>query len=115
MSGNMKEDARFYEYGTRNKSGEAVDFSKRVKCTNGFGSVLDDWQILEFNPINYFKARYKWTDNWDPMNMTEKYAGVNKVASETTFVIPEGTSTEVDLLRLLPVTNLSGNQHQNMP
>ncbi len=50
------------------------------------------------------------------MNMTEKYAGVNKVASETTFVIPEGTSTEVDLrLRLLPVTNLSGNQHQNMP
>lgn len=97
MSGNMKEDARFYEYGTRNKSGEAVDFSKRVKCTNGFGSVLDDWQILEFNPINYFKARYKWTDNWDPMNMTEKYAGVNKVASETTFVIPEGTSTEVDL------------------
>lgn len=29
--------------------------------------------------------------------MTEKYAGVNKVASETTFVIPEGTSTEVDL------------------
>lgn len=97
MSGNMKEDARFYEYGTTNKSGEAVDFSKRVKCTNGFGSVLDDWQILEFNPINYFKARYKWTDNWDPMNMTEKYAGVNKVASETTFVIPEGTSTEVDL------------------
>lgn len=97
MSGNMKEDARFYEYGTTNKSGKAVDFSKRVKCTNGFGSVLNDWQILEFNPINYFKARYKWTDNWDPMNMTEKYAGVNKVASETTFVIPEGTSTEVDL------------------
>lgn len=32
MSGNMKEDARFYEYGTRNKSGEAVDFSKRVNA-----------------------------------------------------------------------------------
>lgn len=97
MSSNTKEDARFYEYGTTNKSGKAIDLTKRVKCTNGFGTVLDDWQILEFNPINYFKARHKWTDNWDPMNMTEKYAGVNKVANETTFVIPEGTSTEVEL------------------
>ena len=51
--------ARLYEYGTKNTSGTAVDLTKRVKNKSvaeggtGMGTVLDEWQILEFNPRNY--------------------------------------------------------------
>ncbi len=69
-----KDQARFFEYGTKNKSGKTIDLSKRVKNAAdkkaGMGTVLNDWQILEFNPRNYFTNSFR-SDAWDPMNFSE--------------------------------------------
>ena len=97
MSDNKIELARYFEYGTKNKSGVPLDMSERlINTTAGMGSVLDDWQVLEFNPRNYFTNSFR-SDSWDPMNLAPVYAGVDKVAVETVLDIPEGSSSEVDL------------------
>ena len=33
------------------------------------GSVINEWQALEFNPYNYLKG----TDGWDPLGLGEQY------------------------------------------
>lgn len=99
MSGNAAEKARFYEYGTTNNSGADVDTSKRVKNENGFGTVLDDWQILEFNPRNYLKSRDgNAGDGWDPMNFAAKLVATDaELAKNKTITIAEGTETSYTL------------------
>lgn len=84
-------EARFFEYGTH-FNGAPVDLSKRVKNTvSPFGTVLNEWQVLEFNPRNYLEG-------WDPMNFGETYLSeVDKALSETTIEIPSGESNTVSL------------------
>ncbi|MGM9936270.1 MAG: pectinesterase family protein, partial [Candidatus Ornithomonoglobus sp.] len=95
---------RYFEYGTKNASGAAVDFSKRVVNASkeeggqGMGTVLDDWQILEFNPRNYFAAECgNWSDDWDPMNFAAQLTDVDSAIADTTITIPSNEDTVFDL------------------
>lgn len=108
MSGNEKDLARFYEYGTYTRSGANVDTSKRVvnksveEGGTGIGTVLNEWQILEFNPRNYFNSAYQLTTkkrtNWDPMNFGETYLkNVDAAIASAAVTVPEGEATEVAL------------------
>ena len=65
--------AKFYEYGSIDENGNAVDTSKRVVNTiQPIGTVLDEWQILEFSPYNYLKGG----DNWDPTGKNSMFESV---------------------------------------
>ena len=96
---------RLYEFGTKNSSGAAVDLSKRVVNKSkeeggyGMGTVLDKWQILEFNPANYFSAANAGkSDDWDPMNFKSTYlAQVNSEIAASTINVPAGEETQVAL------------------
>ena len=65
------------------------------------GSVLDEWQILEFNPRNYFNNSWqqdtKGRSEWDPMNFSAELTEVDKAIAETTITIPESEETTFDL------------------
>jgi pectin methylesterase-like acyl-CoA thioesterase len=77
-------DARFYEYGTKDESGNPLDTSKRpVNALDTMGVVLDKWQILEFNPRNYLKG----TDGWDPMDFAKNYDDINNILNSTNINI----------------------------
>ncbi len=100
--------ARLYEYGTKNTSGAAVDLSNRIKNKSvaeggyGMGTVIDEWQVLEFNPRNYLSAACDttgktFTDDWDPMGITAQYANVDAAINNVKVEIPAGNETEVDL------------------
>lgn len=99
MSASKKEEARFFEYGTVNRSGSPVDLSGRVvNTTAGMGTVLDEWQILEFNPRNYFAANGIYSEDWDPMGFGSQYLSViDNELDSATINVPEGEETEVDL------------------
>lgn len=102
MSGNEAAKARFYEYGTHTRSGAAVDMSKRLVNENGFGSVLNDIQILEFNPRNYFNNDFWLTTKnksaWDPMNFADTYLKeVDAQIAASTINVPAGEETEITL------------------
>ena len=69
-------DVRFYEYGTKDESGNLLDTSKRPKnAIAPMGVGLDKWHILEFNPRNYLKG----TDGWDPMDFMKNYKDIDTV------------------------------------
>lgn len=98
--------SRSYEYGTANLSGKAVDLSRRIvnKPTAeggpGMGTVLDKWQILEFNPRNYFSKECdaRFTADWDPMNFQTAYlAQVDAEIEASTIDVPAGENTVVNL------------------
>ena len=98
--------SRSYEYGTKNASGSAVDFSQRIvnkpvsEGGPGIGTVLDQWQILEFNPRNYFSKNCdaKYTDDWDPMNFASTYlTAVDSEIAAAAITVPSGEETEVSL------------------
>lgn len=97
--------SRSYEYGTTNISGTPVDFSKRVVNKSaeeggpGMGTVLDRWQILEFNPRNYFSKECdsKFTDDWDPMNVSAELAEVDAAIAGANVTVPAGEAASVDL------------------
>ncbi len=102
--------SRLYEYGTKNKSGNPVDLSKRIKNKSvaeggyGMGTVLDEWQALEFNPRNYFAASCDTTgktfkDDWDPMNFGEKLTNVDEAIEDASgkLKVPSNESTEFTL------------------
>jgi pectin methylesterase-like acyl-CoA thioesterase/predicted RecA/RadA family phage recombinase len=75
-------EARFYEYGTKDESGNAVDTSKRpINSLAPMGVAIDKWQILEFNPRNYLKGN----DGWDPMDFAKYYTGIDQVLSSTSI------------------------------
>lgn len=101
MSGNEADKARFYEYGTYNASGEPVDLSGRIQNENGFGTILDDWQILEYNPRNYFNSDYwletKGKDEWDPMGFGDTISEVDKEIDAVDVSVPSGNDTIIDL------------------
>lgn len=86
------DEARFYEYGTIFTDGTQVDVSKRIEnVVAPFGTVVDSWQILEFNPRNYLNG-------WDPMKFGETYlTKVDDAIADVNIVIPEGTETEIEL------------------
>ncbi len=107
MSGSMADMARFYEYGTYNASGADVDLSGRLvnksveEGGQGMGSVLDQWEILEFNPRNYFNSDF-WLDQgkseWDPMNFGDTYLSeVDAQIEASTINVPEGEETTINL------------------
>ena len=101
MSGSEADKARFYEYGTYNASGAPVDLSGRVKNENGFGTVLDEWQILEFNPRNYFNSDFwletKGKDEWDPMGFGDTIADVDNEIDAVDLSVPAGNDTVINL------------------
>ncbi len=108
MSGNEAAKARFFEYGTHKLSDNtAVNTSKRLvnkskeEGGQGMGSVLNEWQILEFNPYNYFNSDYWLTgknkDNWDPMNFSAKLTKVTSAIKSVNLNIPSNEETEVTL------------------
>ncbi len=99
MSGSKKEEARFFEYGTKKRSGSNVDLNKRVVNTSaGMGTVLDEWQILEFNPRNYFNKSMFSVDEWDPMGFTEQYlSDVDAQMNAADITIPAGNETKITL------------------
>lgn len=103
MSGNMADEARFYEYGTYNaSSGKAVDLSNRLENADGFGTVLDDWQILEYNPRNYFNSDFwletKGKSEWDPMNFgEEELSVVDDEMKKAEITVPAGEETTIAL------------------
>lgn len=76
--------ARFYEYGTKDESGNLLDTSKRPKNElDTMGTVLDKWQILEFNPRNYLKG----ADGWDPMDFAKNYEDIDNILNSTNINI----------------------------
>jgi pectin methylesterase-like acyl-CoA thioesterase len=87
-------EARFYEYGSVDESGNALDTSKRpINTLAPMGIAIDKWQILEFNPRNYLKG----SDGWDPMNFAKNYMDIDEVlnsvnintsGSEDTILLP---------------------------
>ncbi len=82
MSGTKKDEARFYEFGSVDTNGKAIDVSKRVlNAVAPMGTVLDKWQIIEFNPYNFTKG----SDGWDPMNMAGMYSEFEDVVKGITF------------------------------
>lgn len=97
--------SRLYEYGTKNTSDNSIDLSKRVVNKSveeggyGMGTVLDKWQILEFNPRNYFSkdCDKKYSDDWDPMNFSAQLAVVDREIAAATITVPAGEETEVAL------------------
>ena len=99
MSGNEADKARFYEYGTYNASGDPVDLSGRMQNENGFGTVLGEWQILEYNPRNYFNSSFHASKGeWDPMNFGETYlAEVDREMENAAITVPEGEETTITL------------------
>lgn len=106
MSGNEANLARFYEFGTKTRSGAAVDTSKRVvnatveEGGQGMGTVLDKWQILEFNPRNYFNNEFQTSngrDFWDPMNFSAILTEIDSEIEAATITVPAGKETEIAL------------------
>ncbi len=93
MSGTKKDEARFYEYGSVDSSGKAVDVSKRVRNSVApMGTVINEWQVLEFNPYNYTKG----TDGWDPMNIAGNYTDFDAVIKGIEFNFDvEGNSIQL--------------------
>lgn len=99
--------SRLYEYGTTNASGKKIDFSKRIKNKPvaeggpGMGTVLNDWQALEFNPRNYFSKVYNdasWSSDWDPMGFGSTYLQkVDAAMNNATVNIPSNDDTTVAL------------------
>ncbi len=87
MSGNKPEEARFYEYGSVDDSGKAVDVSKRR------GQLLDEWTMLRYNPYTFTKG----SDDWDPAGVKSKYEGVDGVLASTNIDTSDGTKSEIDL------------------
>ena len=90
---------RLYEFGTRNASGAAVDLSKRVvnlpvaEGGTGMGTVLDKWQILEFNPRNYIGKANGFADDWNPIGFNEKLAKTDAELNAVSISIPAGKET----------------------
>ena len=97
--------SRLYEFGTTNNSGAAVDLSKRIvnlpeaEGGPGMGTVLDKWQILEFNPRNVFSTKNdsKWSADWDPMNFASQLADTDAALNSTTVSVPAGNTSEITL------------------
>ncbi|NLM25994.1 MAG: hypothetical protein GX208_07765 [Firmicutes bacterium] len=76
MSNTQKDEARFYEYGSVDEQGLPIDTSMRVvNRLAPMGSVINEWQALEFNPYNYLKG----TDGWDPLGLAEQYQWIYQV------------------------------------
>ena len=95
---------RLYEYGTKNASGTAVDLSKRVvnlpvsEGGYGMGTAIDEWQVLEFNPRNYFAASCgNWSSDWDPMNFAAELVKVDSALNSTNITVPQDDGTVVEL------------------
>lgn len=100
MSNNKAAKARFYEYGTKNSDSTTVDLSGRVENSNGVGTVLDEWQILEFNPRNYFNNSYwigKNKGEWDLMGFTTTLSAVDNALTSASINVPSGETTEATL------------------
>lgn len=96
MSSNQPEDSRFFEYGTTNNSGSALDTSRRrgSELTDGISrGLLDEWQMLRYNPYTYTCG----SDGWDPAGMADMYAGVNEVLESTTIDTSDGTTNVISL------------------
>ncbi len=87
MSGNKPEEARFYEYGSVDDSGKAVDVSKRR------GQLLDEWTMLRYNPYTFTKG----SDDWDPAGVKSKYDGVDSVINSANIDTSNQTVNEIDL------------------
>lgn len=86
-------EARFYEYGSIDEKGNPIDTSKRPKNTLApIGTVLDKWQILEFNPRNYLRG----DDGWDPMNFARNYTDIDKILNSTS-INTTGTGVKISL------------------
>lgn len=80
MGSTQMDEARFYEYGSIDENGNPVNTSRRVvNKLAPMGSVLNEWQILEFNPRNYLKG----SDGWDPLGYAKYYKGVDAVLNDT--------------------------------
>jgi len=96
---------RMYEYGTKNADGTSVDTSKRLKNVSveeggpGMGTVIDEWQVLEFNPRNYFSADNgnDWNDDWDPMNFGANLNDVDAQIEAANITVPVGNDTTITL------------------
>jgi len=97
-----------YEYGTKNNddSHSIVDTSKRIVNKSveeggpGMGTVLTEWQVLEFNPRNYFSTsnsqgagNKNWSDDWDTMNFAQNLTDVDAEIKDLTITVPEGKDT----------------------
>ncbi len=87
MSGNKPEEARFYEYGSVDDSGKAVEVSKRR------GQLLDEWTMLRYNPYTFTKG----SDDWDPAGVKSKYDGVDSVINSANIDTSNQTVNEIDL------------------
>jgi hypothetical protein len=67
MGNTAPNQARFFEYGSVDQHGEPIiTLMRPVNTTVPMGVLLDEWQILEFNPRNYLRG-------WDPMNFGATY------------------------------------------
>ncbi|HKM16995.1 MAG TPA: pectinesterase family protein [Limnochordia bacterium] len=76
MGSTMRNEARFYEYGSIDENGEPINTSWRVvNRLAPMGSVLTEWQSLEFNPYNYLRG----SDGWDPLGLAPMYAEIHQL------------------------------------
>ncbi len=95
--------SRLYEYGTKNADGTAADVSGRIvnkpaaEGGPGMGTVLDKWQVLEFNPRNVLGTANGWTDDWDPMGFDSKLTSIDAALNAASVTVPSGEETEITL------------------
>ncbi len=82
MGSTQGDEARFYEYGSVDEQGNPINTSRRViNQLAPMGSVLDEWQVLEFNPYNYLRG----IDGWDPLGYASYYVEIDNLLSTTTI------------------------------
>ena len=74
------------------------------------GSVLTEWQSLEFNPYNYLRG----SDGWDPLGLAPMYAEIHQLLDAA--VVDTNTGEELPPCpRLRKGTPSPGYQIVNMP
>lgn len=101
MSGKSAAEAKFFEYGSVDENGNAIDLSGRLKNTvQPYGTaVYDPWLMLQFNPYNYTTGEYgiensanvRFTvDDWDPMNRAERMLPIKTAIKEFDLASADG-------------------------
>jgi len=90
MSNNLAMFARFFEFGTTNQYGAPLDqihtMLRPINTRAGMGVLLDEWQILEFNPRNYLRG-------WDPLNFGENLVKVDAALEAVNVELPADGGT----------------------
>jgi len=70
----------FFEYGSKDVNGKALNTSKRKGTTNDkiTGGVLDEFDVIKYNPYTYTAYKGGTFDGWDPSGSKAVYDAVDE-------------------------------------